>query len=299
MNENIQNLIRQFQNLPSIQSEARAKIQSQIEDELGKAVRQSLQQNKGQVSQELISMIDPLYDISGMPTRLAMAMGIEFHELRELLSRQREVQCSRCGDNFLVKELRRMGGYTRKHTKLCKKCTQEESQDWQDQQTREAARAIWQAQTDGRILARSTRDALAIQGVKETLEAFIVDWLGGTTTQWGQVTTTHGCQLCDQSPLTLWLTKEDHVTDKLEGLVEFWDYHFNGGPPSRYDHDPQYTVLERPLQLLFRISPHLYFEGVREMPLLHQPLLFLCEKHSFVAAETHFQPLDKKYSRGK
>jgi hypothetical protein len=78
------------------------------------------QSGDGDVGADVREEADLLYDLSGMPSLIADALGMGVGDLRRWLSRRRTVQCAHCGRSFRVLEYRRQGGYV--EADLCDTC---------------------------------------------------------------------------------------------------------------------------------------------------------------------------------
>lgn len=291
MTHAIHALLTQLQGLPAQQAEQRNVIRMELRQEVTNTIQMMVKANNNRVSKELLTFMDGLYDIAGMPTLFADALVIDLHDVRRMLGRKRQVVCKQCKKPFEVFEARKKGGYESAHAEYCLGCYELKKEEWAvhwaEQSTQEQKRYTLYA----RILSRSPYDVAQLPEFKEAVSEYAKYWITGKSETWLRQRRSHGCMLCDKLPVGIFLTQDDSINHKHQKLLSSVEYEEeNTRQMSGRDYEPSWTILERPFQFLIRMNPYWYFEALEDTPLLQQVILFLCEKHSEIAEETHFRP---------
>ena len=261
---------------------------SPIQEQLRAGVRQWMERLLDQEGHLMTPAVreaaDWLYDCPGLPTVIAETLGINVGQLRVRLARQRQRPCHGCQAPVTVRELRCIGGYTLSTGRVwCSKCEREMEAARREahEETIEdrAAEQARQADIERRIMAAARRGQAPWKAVPELLPhlvAYAVVWSMGATslfTNGAIYAGVHGCQICGSRDVRLFVATPDYALE-LETTENYaWRALWRDAedePPSIY-------------HALWRINPHGYFSWLPLTPLLHLPLILLCDEHAVVA----------------
>lgn len=261
-------------------------------------LRQLLAGSSQQVTADILRAFDALYDVSGMPTRLAEMIGWRLHDLQEALGRNVDLTCERCGTIFTVLETRRLGGYTRSpeisghgqpiYCRACRRQVWENaSQAWQNREDIRRQEIFQRARRDQQI--RLANNPLELAFYRGHLQDYLVCWVSGEWTRAlliGDISgVPAGCMLCGNPDVHAWVTQHNRIDteDRFIALLQ----HFDTLPRDCVELGVELANLDTYHQALWRLTPGDYFAYILALPLVAQPLLCLCHSCGWAVDGTH------------
>lgn len=236
---------------------------------------------------------DWLYGQEGLSKAIARALGVSAGKLRWVLARERQIACVECSQLFTVREPRRKeGGYSPSGTTTCKPCrtarNRAEREKWHEREEARAAMQGWLVRVEQAIIEEvmAGRSPLSIEAFRRHLIDFAHQWNteGGTRFTYNRgVGFGGGCMVCGEAPVDLFLMslEQERKVPRQAAIRQMF------GPPGDFwgrDFGETRLPVLSLFQSLWRISPAEYFCVVPLSPLLHMPLLLLCEQCADIVA---------------
>lgn len=285
-------LIREAEGETTAAQEAASRLHQVVYDYL----RELIAAEGNLVGPTVLREADWLYGQKGLSKAIAQALGVTTGKLRWKLARERQIACKRCGQQFTVREPRKKeGGYAEASQTVCEECRRianhDQREKWREAEAERAVARVRLVRVEQEIIEEvmAGRSPLTIEPFRRHLVAFAQHWegQGGTRFTYNRgVGFGGGCMVCGQSPIDLFLISLEQERRVPRGAAIRLMF---GAPDDHWGRDAgemRLPVLSL-FQALWRTYPAEYFGVVPLTPLLHMPLLLLCEGCAGIVAASH------------